>query len=155
MDEGFNKIFQYNNWASRRVAECIKRQNIIDETVLRLFSHVVLSEQIWMLRMEGGDYSNKNFWEILTLAECESIMDGNEIKYKKLIAKNKFFDTMTYKNSKGIEFTNTIYDALNHVAFHSTYHRGQIAKEIRRLEKEPVLTDYIAFIRERENNVNG
>ncbi len=155
MDEPFNKIFQYNNWANRKLAASIKSQNIIDETVLRLFSHIVLSEQIWMLRMEGGDYSNMNFWKILTLAECESIMDENEIKYKRLIAKKNFIDNITYKNSKGIEYSNTIYDALNHVAYHSTYHRGQITKEIRRIGKEPVLTDYIAFIRERENNVNS
>jgi uncharacterized damage-inducible protein DinB len=150
MKDYFNKIFNYNNWANLKLAACLKNQNIIDESVLRLFSHIVLSEQIWMLRMEGGDYLNKNFWEILILDECENIMNENLLKYKNLIAAMNFSDTIIYKNSKGVEYKNTIVDTLTHVAFHSAYHRGQMAKEIRRLGKEPVLTDYIAFIRDKE-----
>ena len=100
--------------------------------------------------MEGNNYSNKNFWQILTLAECEKILNENQSKLKSLIAEKDFSVTVTYKNSKGIEYSNSIYDILTHVSFHSAYHRGQIAKEVRRLNKEPVPTDYILFIRENK-----
>ena len=150
MKEHLTKLFNYNGWANSKLADTMKNQNIIDKTVLRLFSHVVLSEQIWMLRMENDDYANKNFWQILTLSECENIIKENQLKYKSLIDEKNFLDNITYKNSKGIEYTNSIFDILIHVSTHSAYHRGQIAKEIRKLGKEPVLTDYIAYIREKK-----
>ena len=77
-------------------------------------------------------------------------MNENYKKYKELVAGENIQDSITYKNSKGIEYTNSVYDILTHVSFHSAYHRGQIAKEVRRLNKEPVLTDYIAFVRENK-----
>ena len=148
MKADFKKLFEYNQWANNKLINSLKNQNIIDETVLRLISHIVLSEQIWMLRLERGEYFNKNFWEILTLAECETIINENREKFKTFIDKRDVSEEITYKNSKGIEYTNSVYDILTHISLHSAYHRGQIAKEVRRLNKEPVLTDYIAFIRE-------
>ncbi len=148
MNEHFKNLFDYNKWANNKLITSLKNQNIDDEIILRLFSHIVLSEQIWLLRIEGGDYPNKNFWQILTLLECEDILNENQPKYENLILQKDFSDKVSYKNSKGIEYTNSFYDILTHVSFHSAYHRGQIAKEVRRLNKEPVLTDYIAFIRE-------
>jgi len=149
MGPDFKKLFEYNYWANNKLIAGLKEQNISEETVLRLFSHIILSEQIWMLRLEGENYANKNFWKVLTLQECETIMNENRKKYKDFLDKNDIPDTITYKNSKGIEYTNSVFDVLEHVSFHSAYHRGQIAKEVRRLNKEPVLTDYITFIREK------
>lgn len=148
MKEHFLKIYNYNFWANKRLAGSINSQGIDNEMVMKLFSHIVLSEQLWMLRMEGGDYLGKNFWKVLSLPECETIMNENKTKYIDFISVKNFSETATYKNSKGIEYTTSIYDILTHVSFHSAYHRAQIAKEVRRLNKEPVLTDYIAFVRE-------
>lgn len=145
----FKKLFEYNDWANNKLIVSLKEQNIIEETVLKLFSHIILSEQIWMLRLEGGDYSNKNFWKVLDLTECEKIMNENRKKYKSFLDNKDIPDTITYKNSKGIGYTNSIFDVFVHVSLHSAYHRGQIAKAVRRLHKEPVVTDYIAFIREK------
>jgi uncharacterized damage-inducible protein DinB len=149
MKPGFKILFEYNLWANNKLITSLKKQDINDVSVLRLFSHIVLSEQIWLLRLEGGEYSNKNFWEILTLPECQSIINENSEKFENFIDKRGPSDEITYKNSKGIEYTNTIYDVMTHVSLHSAYHRGQIAKEVRLLNMEPVLTDYIAFIREK------
>ena len=148
MSSYFKNLFDYNKWANNKLLTSLKNQDINDETVLRLFSHIVLSERIWLLRMEGGDYQHKSFWQVLTLNECENILNENQLKFEDLIADKDFSNKATYKNSKGDEYTNSVNDILTHVSFHSAYHRGQIAKEVRRLKKEPVLTDYIAFIRE-------
>ena len=148
MESYFKNLSDYNKWANNKLIASLKNQNIIDETLLRLFSHIVLSEQIWLLRMEGGNYLNKNFWQILSLNECENILNENQLKFENLITRKNLSDKVTYKNSRGNEYTNSFYDILTHVSFHYAYHRGQIAKEVRRLNKEPVMTDYIAFIRE-------
>jgi uncharacterized damage-inducible protein DinB len=142
-------LFEYNRWANQKLVNNIKDQDVNDLNVLKLFSHIVLSEQIWMLRMKGENYSGRNFWEALTLQQCESVMNENKDNYENFIKETDLADIVTYRNSKGIKYTNTVNDILTHVSFHSAYHRGQTAKEIRRLGKEPVLTDYIAFIRQK------
>ena len=93
-------------------------------------------------------------WETLSIQECENILRENISKYKGFIESDEdgnFTKTAVYKNSKGIEYSTSYYDALTHVSLHSAYHRAQIATEMRRSGKEPVYTDYIAFVREKDN----
>ena len=155
MKEYLKKLFNFDRWANDKLINSLKNQQINDQNVLKLLSHIVLAEQIWILRLKNSNYKNKNFWQVLDILECESISNSNYQDYIKFIETkedaSEFTKTITYKNSKGIEYTDTIENTLTHVAFHSTYHRGQIAKEVRKLNKEPVLTDYIAYIRETLN----
>ena len=55
--------------------------------------------------------------------------------------------TMSYTNSKGQTFSNSIRDILFHVINHSTYHRAQIATEFKQNGLEPLVTDYIFYKR--------
>jgi uncharacterized damage-inducible protein DinB len=112
MANGFNKIFDYNYWANSKLASSLKEQNIVDVNILKLFSHIVLSEQIWILRIEGADNSNKNFWQILTLEECDIIVNEN---FKNLLSRLDPSKYAAYENSKGNKYTNSVYDILTHV----------------------------------------
>ena len=151
MKEYLSKIAKYNSWANELTTLSLRDQNITDDSVLKLLSHIVLSEQIWMIRLKSGDYSGMNFWKTLRLAECNRLWQENAKAYSDFINSKlepEFENLFSYKNSKGIEYSNSIEDVLTHVFIHSSYHRAQIAKEVRRLGKEPAYTDYIQFIRE-------
>ena len=69
----------------------------------------------------------------------------------KRIIKNPDSEIITkkiiYKNSKGIEFSNTVQDVIFHVINHSTYHRAQIASDLKANGIEPINTDYIFYKR--------
>ncbi|MCL5030162.1 MAG: damage-inducible protein DinB [Bacteroidetes bacterium] len=144
------KINKYNTWANDLLIHNLRSQEITDESVLKFLSHIVLSESIWMMRLKGEDYSNKNFWKVLSITECNRLSQENSKKYSDYLKEKSDNDLerlITYKNSKGIEYSNSIEDILTHIYGHSGYHRGQIAKEVRKLDKEPAYTDYIEFIR--------
>ena len=144
------KINKYNTWANDLLIHNLRSQEITDESVLKLLSHIVLSESIWMMRLKSEDYSNKNFWKVLSITECNRLSQENSKKYSDYLKEkldNDLERLVTYKNSKGIEYSNSIEDILTHIYSHSGYHRGQIAKEVRKLDKEPAYTDYIEFIR--------
>jgi uncharacterized damage-inducible protein DinB len=49
----------------------------------------------------------------------------------------------------GQPFAQPLWQMLQHVANHSTYHRGQIATMLRQLGTKATSTDLIAFYRER------
>lgn len=152
MKDYYLNIFKYDFWANRKLIQSLKEQNINDESVLRLLSHIVLSEAMWMKRIKSLDYQGLSFWNVLSIEECEKTareVNADYLEYINGLSEEDFNNVMIYKNSKGRDCKNAIWETLTHLGFHSAYHRGQIAKEVRRLNKEPVLTDYIAYVREK------
>ncbi|MDR3625551.1 MAG: DinB family protein [Ignavibacteriaceae bacterium] len=150
MKEFMLKLCMYNTWANDRLIQSIRDQNITHEPVIKLLSHIVLSENYWMLRLKSDDYANKNFWKLLSISECYRIAHENSKKYSDYIkdkSENDFERLVAYRSTNGIEYTNSIEDILTHIFFHSSYHRAQAAKEVRAIGKEPANTDYINYIR--------
>jgi len=145
------KLCIYNAWANDSLVQSLRDQNISDEPIIKLLSHVILSENFWMARLKTEDTSNKNFWKLLNISECYRMAHENSKAYSDFIKEksdNDFERSISYKNTKGVEYNNSIEDILTHVFIHSAYHRAQGAKEVRRLGKEPAYTDYIHYIRE-------
>jgi uncharacterized damage-inducible protein DinB len=52
-------------------------------------------------------------------------------------------ETVDYVNSKGEPWTSSVEDILTHTVLHSSYHRGQIASDMRASGHAPAYTDYI------------
>ena len=150
MNDYFSKLFKYNDWANKTVVKFLQSHNINNQDILSLLSHIVLAEQIWMVRMQKGNYEKLDFWKQLSLEECEKLIEENFSIYFSFIGKlneKDFKRIIHYKNSKEIDFSNTIEDILTHLSHHSSYHRAQIARDLRKLGYQPAMTDYIAFIR--------
>lgn len=155
MKEYMLKVCIYNAWANDSLIQSLRDQDISDEPVIKLLSHIILSENFWMARLKTEDTSNKNFWKQLNLSECYRMAHENSKAYSDFIKEKSDIDferSVTYKNTKGVEYTNSIEDILTHIFLHSAYHRAQAAKEVRRLDKVPVYTDYIHYIREIKNS---
>ena len=97
-----------------------------------------------------ADSTNFNFWSIETIEDCEKFFGENKRRYESFFAdltEEKLDTTATYKNSKGLEFTNTLREILTHVFFHSVHHRGQIIQLIRAAGETPPYIDFIGFLR--------
>jgi uncharacterized damage-inducible protein DinB len=73
------------------------------------------------------------------------------MKYLLALSENNFQKKISYKNSKGVDFTTSVEDLLTHVAFHGIYHRGQIMLLMRNSGKDVAATDYAMYMREHEN----
>ena len=58
---------------------------------------------------------------------------------------------ITYQNSKGKKFVNSVEEILFHISNHFTHHKGQIIADLRQNGIEPVITDYIYFKRKEYN----
>ena len=57
-------------------------------------------------------------------------------------------EKIEYRNSKGEPWSSRVEDILTHVLFHSAYHRGQVALEMRAAGLEPAYTDFIHAVRQ-------
>ena len=105
-----------------------------------------------MVRLRGQDSSALPILPSRTLDECASMIEENHLHYREFLdglTEDGLNQEVAYKNSKGLEFRTSIRDILSHVAFHSTYHRGQIATIIRDAGDEPVNTDFITFVQQK------
>ena len=145
MKSYFINLFKYHAWANQKVIEGIISSRITEGKILKLLSHLFLAEKTWLQRLKLEKYDNR-FWIELTLEECNTLAENNEKQINAYL--HSLFETkVKYTNSKGIEYANTITEVLTHLSHHSSYHRGQIAGEMRKLGEEPVYTDYVAYLR--------
>lgn len=143
------KMFEHLNWANQRILEALQNGEINGEQ-LRLFTHILNAEQVWITRLKEMDSSQMPIWSDGDIEICEKLSKQNEGNYKAFLtrlAETDLDNLITYTNSKGEEFKTSIRDILIHVALHGQYHRGQINSRLRADGIEPVSTDYIIFVR--------
>ena len=147
------RLFAYNAWANRRTFDSLEGSRGNVSKAMRAFVHLLIAEREWLLRLEENrDTTGFNFWPELSLADCEALMGENERAYAALLerlAADDLASTASYKNSKGVAYGTSYLDILTHLAFHSAYHRGQVAAAVREAGCEPAYTDYVGWQRER------
>lgn len=142
-------LFKYDNWAMERTANSIITLEEILPEAVRLLSHIISAQQIWLNRITGTQ-SNITPWDNHTTDE--SISKSVELtgKWINLLEGNEetFLEKrIQYQNSKGETFTNSIKDIATHVINHAAYHRAQIAQHVKRANGTPAVTDYIVYQR--------
>jgi uncharacterized damage-inducible protein DinB len=151
MLEMIKNLFSYTDWATPRVIGSLKTLPPGHDTPIKPFAHLLLAEKIWLLRLTGHDSSVVSPEGDLSLAECEALAEENRkgyASYLNSIDEAGLDRILHYKNTKGVEFHTPIKEVLLHLAFHCSYHRGQVASSVRRDGGTAVNTDYITFVRE-------
>lgn len=143
-------MFEHLNWANQRILEILKNMEGKNEQVNNLFSHILLAEHVWFTRLKGSDSSKLPIWAEVSLEACAELVNQNNQNFKEFLSglSNPTLEQIvSYRNSKGQEFNNSVRDILTHVALHGQYHRGQINLLLRANEIEPVSVDFITFRR--------
>jgi uncharacterized damage-inducible protein DinB len=142
--------FAYNAWANHEVLAVIRAAGSENKRSLQLMSHILAAERVWLERLKKQPQSVP-VWPEPDLAQCEAeaaTLSQLWLEFLDLITAGDVSQTITYKNSKGEEWTSTIVDVLTHVVMHSGYHRGQIASHMRERGQTPAYTDFIHGVRQ-------
>lgn len=149
MKEKLIELFEYNYHFNNKLIEFISENfQEVPEKTLKLINHLIDAQQIWNTRINN----EKEFgvWQINDWNSISNINADNYFKTLEIIHNQSLENIIEYKNSKEQKFTNKIIDVLFHVINHSTYHRAQIATDIKKHGIEPVNTDYIFYKRKIE-----
>jgi uncharacterized damage-inducible protein DinB len=147
--------FAYDEWANREVLNAIRAAGDAspgdaNQRSLQLVSHILAAELVWLERLKGQPQSVP-VWPQPDLAQCEAQaakLGGQWLEFLDLITAGDVSQSISYRNSKGEEWTNTIVDVLTQVVMHSAYHRGQIATHMRATGQTPAYTDFIHGVRQ-------
>lgn len=142
------RLLDHMEWANGRALEVVRETG--EERSLELLAHVLAAERVWMARIRTGDSSGLEIWPPLSVEECERLMRENLEKYRRFaesVSEEGLRRDVAYRNSSGTRFETPVGEILLQVALHGSYHRGQIARELRTAGEEPVDTDFIQFVR--------
>jgi uncharacterized damage-inducible protein DinB len=150
MMQDFRRIFAYDNWANHEVIASFHAAKKLTPRSLKLMAHILAAERLWLERLQSRKQSYP-VWPDFTLPQCEA--EAEQLPqlwqaYLRDITNRSLEDAVSYKNSKGESWTNSVQDILMHVAMHSAYHRGQIAAELRASGNQPAYTDFIHGVRQ-------
>ncbi len=150
--EPYVTFARYNTWANRRVAEMLEA--LSDEQAgppLRLFSHLLRAEAVWLGRMQGTADAALPIWEVDTLPVCRERLEANAAAFGRTshLTADDLANKVSYTNSQGTEYHTSVTDILSHVFNHGTHHRGQIMLLVREAGEVPAPLDFIAYVRDR------
>jgi uncharacterized damage-inducible protein DinB len=119
-----------------------------------MFVHVVGAEHIWLSRWTG-----QRAFKLLDMKDCITIpivqQKWNEVEqavseFVPELTDERLSAVLTYKTTEGKQFSSILWQTIQHVVNHSTYHRGQIVTMLRQLGIKPIGTDLVTFYRERQ-----
>lgn len=147
--ESFYDLFDYNKKCNELYIEFFTQKKITVDKPLKVMSHILNSHEIWLARVAGSD-SRLEVWQLHEISLMRELNNLSFSKTRNVL--NELNDEtiekeITYSNSKGDVFKNSIRQILHHVINHSAYHRGQLAIISRQLDMDPPKTDYIALRR--------
>jgi uncharacterized damage-inducible protein DinB len=151
----FLRMFDYDSWANR---ECIAAMrgaagSVSPEMVGRM-AHILSAQKLWLERILNQPQSMP-VWPGGTIEECSALSEQVSSAWRnylntlsqQTLPRQTLDGNVKYRNSKGEPWSSRVDDILIHVLFHSAYHRGQIALQLRASGFTPASTDFIHAVR--------
>lgn len=141
--------FEYARWANRRIIDALAGMDAPPEA-LRLLSHLLRAQQIWLGRIRGEE-ELPPVWGEESLEACherEEAGSADWLAFLEGLPEAGLQEVVVYHNSRGRRFENTVAEIAAHVVNHCTHHRAQVATLIREAGGTPPATDLVFWARE-------
>jgi uncharacterized damage-inducible protein DinB len=160
--EEMRVLFDYNAWANRRALEAASALTAEQYTrslgssfssVRDTLVHICSGEWVWLERFEARSPAAfpdlKHLDTASALREHWSSQEAALLTFVGTLTQQNLDAVMEYRTFKFGTYRNPLWQSMQHVVNHGTYHRGQITTLLRQLGAQPVLTDLMHFYRER------
>jgi len=151
-------LYEYNHWANERIFEAVSRlmpeqytkdMQSSHRSVRDTFVHVISVEWIWLQRIRTT--SPKAHWPPLDFPTVSKLRERwdelapDQMAFIAHLTDEQLKKSITYINLAEEPFTYPLWQILQHVVNHSSYHRGQITTMLRQLGTKPEPTDFLLF----------
>jgi uncharacterized damage-inducible protein DinB len=155
-------FYDYNAWANHRAldaASALTREQFTHSlgssfsSVRDTLAHICGAEWLWMERFQDRLPSalpdTQQFATAGALREHWQAQEPALLAFVKGLTQQDLDRVMEYKSLKFGMYRNALWQSMQHVVNHGTYHRGQVTTLLRQLGAQPVLTDLMHFYHER------
>jgi uncharacterized damage-inducible protein DinB len=162
--EEIRLLYDYNAWANQRALDSatgLTPENLIKplgssfSSVRDTLAHIWGSQWLWLERFQGRSPSSLpkvgQFDDISSLRVRWQEDEARLHKFITALTQEKLDEAHEYRTLKFGQYKNPLWQSMQHMVNHSTYHRGQVATMLRQLNAKPLSSDLIHFYRERSN----
>jgi uncharacterized damage-inducible protein DinB len=159
--DALRRLFEYTSWADHRVLRAAARLSVDDFRADRGASHggvrgtlvhTLGAQWIWLERFKGVSptqgWDEGEFPDIVALSERWRAIEAHRDAWFRGLRLEAVSKRITYRSLKGDPFSAPLWQLVQHVVNHSTFHRGQVVAMLRQLGLTPPATDMVLWDRE-------
>ena len=156
----FSRLYVYDEWATNKLidaAEKVDATNIQKDlgtsfgSLYGTLVHIYGAQFIWLARWKGATPAGlPKVDEIPGLDELKTRWQKLRVEFREFLnskSEEQLQQAFSYKDLKGNQWSEPLYQQIQHLLFHSMYHRGQVVTLLRQLGEVPPQTDLIAYYR--------
>jgi uncharacterized damage-inducible protein DinB len=160
--EDTRALYDYNAWANRRAlqaasalkpAEFTRSMGSSFSSVRDTLAHIYGAEWIWLERFQGRSPASLpdtgQFADVASLRDRWNEQESRLLSFVRGLSQADLDRVLEYKTLKFGVYSNPLWQSMQHLVNHGTYHRGQVTTLLRQLGAQPILTDLMHFYRER------
>jgi uncharacterized damage-inducible protein DinB len=140
-------LIEHMHWANVCMIEALESRagTELPSNMLRLASHILTAESLWISRVLGRDYVRNAFLDI-AIPDMAAKNDLNRREFLNLVDGDTS-RRLDYQLMNGTPMNSSIDDILLHVSTHGFHHRGQMAALARQQEWTFPDTSFITYSR--------
>ena len=162
MKSHFQMMASYNRWANVRLYDAagglpddVYRKDIglFFKSLHGTLNHLVVTDRIWMHRLDGHGVSPTRLNEILfedfaALHEARNVEDERIIRFVEELSESDLEKIRDYQTTRGAPQRDPLRHILAHLFNHETHHRGQAHTALTQLTgAEPPSMDLMPMLR--------
>jgi uncharacterized damage-inducible protein DinB len=160
--EEMRSLYDYNAWANHRSIEAasalsaeqfVKPMGSSFGSVRDTLAHIHGAEWIWLERFQGRSPSSlpdtTQFQDMASLRERWDELEARLLSFVRGLTQADLDRVFEYKTLKFGVYHNPLWQSMQHLVNHGSYHRGQVTTLLRQQGAQPIATDLMHFYRER------
>jgi uncharacterized damage-inducible protein DinB len=152
-------VFDYDEWATMMLLDAVEQLDTVDihkdlgtsfQSLHGTLVHLYGAQVVWLARWKGSPTGLTRPDEISSLVDLRQRWRElyNEIRdYLRPLTNEQLQANFSYPDLTGKEWSHPLFQQIEHLAFHSMYHRGQVVTLLRQLGQTPPHTDLIVYYR--------
>jgi uncharacterized damage-inducible protein DinB len=155
-------LYEYDAWANRRLLEVAAgltpEQFTRDlgssfPSVRDTLVHIMGAQRVWLERWQGrtpaGLPKAEEYPSVESIRARWNEVEGHLLNFVRGLTPQQIAEVREYRTLASGVVRNPLWQALQHLVNHGTYHRGQVTTMLRQLGAGTVSTDLIVYYRER------
>ncbi len=159
--DDLGRLLEYTVWANHRifrptatlsVAEFRRDLGSSHGGVRGTLTHMLYAEWLWLERWKGlspkGPLDESEFSDVVALRDRWTVLEKHREVWLRSLKASSVSEVIRYRTTKGEPHEAPLWQLVQHVVNHSTYHRGQVTTLLRLLGARVVSTDLVQWDRE-------
>jgi uncharacterized damage-inducible protein DinB len=160
--EEIRVLYEYDAWANHRLLDAAKALTQEQFTrdmgssfpsVRDTLAHIMGGQWIWLERWQGRSATSlpaaTDYADLLSLRKRWAEVENNLLNFVRGLTMERLASVDEYKTQTAGTFSCPLWQIMQHLVNHGTYHRGQVTTLLRQLGAKSVSTDLSFFYRER------